>query len=80
MNSDNHNHNQQQHQHQRDDPCVDQLYQLFQSCDTTGNGLLGTDELFELLQLLQLDDHQTNFIITNLIGNDLFAKVSHLRD
>jgi hypothetical protein len=61
---------------ERDDTYVAQLYQVFKSCDIFGNGLLGNDELFQLCMRLQLDDKQTNFIITNLIGNDLIAKVS----
>ena len=61
----------------RDDTYVAQLYQVFNSCDLYGTGLLGEDELFNLCMRLQLDDTQTNYIITNLIGNDIIAKVSH---
>lgn len=60
------------------DTYVEQLFQVFKSCDVGGSGLLGNDELFELCMRLQLDDQQTNFIITNLIGNDLIAKVSFI--
>ena len=61
---------------ERDDTYVAQLYQVFKSCDLYGTGLLGEDELFNLCMRLQLDDRQTNYIITNLIGNDILAKVS----
>lgn len=60
---------------ERDDTYVAQLYQVFKSCDIYGTGLLGEDELFNLCMRLQLDDQQTNYIITNLIGNDIIAKV-----
>ncbi|CAG2103223.1 unnamed protein product [Medioppia subpectinata] len=60
----------------RDDTYVAQLYQVFNSCDIYGTGLLGEDELFTLCMRLQLDDKQTNYIITNLIGNDIIAKIN----
>ncbi|CAG2159096.1 unnamed protein product [Oppiella nova] len=60
----------------RDDTYVAQLYQVFNSCDLYGTGLLGEDELFNLCMRLQLDDTQTNYIITNLIGNDIIAKIN----
>jgi len=62
---------------ERDETYVGQLFEVFKSCDIFGTGLLGNDELFQLCMRLQLDDQQTNFIITNLIGNDLIAKVSY---
>lgn len=64
---------------ERDDTYVAQLYQVFKSCDIYGTGLLGEDELFNLCMRLQLDDRQTNYIITNLIGDDIIAKVSDTR-
>ena len=56
---------------------VEKLYQVFISCDTSGRGFLGNDELTALCDKLQLDDQQTNFVLNQLVCDDPFAQVRY---
>lgn len=56
---------------------VEQLRQLFNSCDVHGSGFLGKDELFDLCDKLQLDEEQSYFILDRVVNeDDPIARVS----
>ena len=60
----------------KEDVYVRYLHQLFRSCDSRGDGLLGKDEVSELCDKLQLTDSQFWYISDRLIGDDVLIKVS----
>lgn len=61
---------------EKEDIYVRYLHQLFRSCDTRGDGLLGKEEISELCDKLQLTDSQFWYISDRLIGDDILIKVS----
>jgi len=48
------------------DMYIAQLREVFESCDQTGSGKLGSKELFILCEKLQLED-QSDFLVTELL-------------
>ncbi|XP_078005811.1 ninein-like protein isoform X7 [Phascolarctos cinereus] len=54
---------------------VSQLKEVYSSCDTTGTGYLGKEELTELCQKLHLE-RQLPLLLQTLLGNDHFARVN----
>ncbi|XP_036608254.1 ninein-like protein [Trichosurus vulpecula] len=54
---------------------VSQLKEVYSSCDTTGTGYLGKEELTELCQKLHLEG-QLPLLLQTLLGNDHFARVN----
>jgi hypothetical protein len=59
-----------------EDIYVRYLHQLFHSCDTRGDGLLGKEEISQLCDKLQLTDPQFWYISDRLIGDDTLIQVS----
>ncbi|XP_022237498.1 ninein-like protein isoform X2 [Limulus polyphemus] len=57
------------------DTYVAQLREVFESCDTTGTGYLGQDEMTSLCQKLQLTD-QVNIFVKHLLGSDPKARIA----
>lgn len=56
---------------------LNQLHELFNSCDVNGSGFLGKDELIDLCEKLALDDDQSDYILDhNCVNDDPIAKVS----
>lgn len=58
-----------------EDSYVHQLHQVFRSCDTRGDGLLGRDEVVQLCHKLQLTEQQSWYISDRLIGTDILIKI-----
>ena len=56
------------------DVYVAQLREVFDSCDTSGNGYLTREELIELCQKLQLDD-QVPKLLAQLLGDNKDGQV-----
>ncbi|XP_074143800.1 ninein-like protein isoform X1 [Sminthopsis crassicaudata] len=54
---------------------VAQLKEVYSSCDPTGTGYLGKEELTELCQKLHLE-RQLPLLLQTLLGNDHFARVN----
>ncbi|XP_027709752.1 ninein-like protein isoform X3 [Vombatus ursinus] len=54
---------------------VSQLKEVYLSCDTTGTGYLGKEELTELCQKLHLE-RRLPLLLQTLLGNDHFARVN----
>uniref|UniRef100_G3WY30 Ninein-like protein n=1 Tax=Sarcophilus harrisii TaxID=9305 RepID=G3WY30_SARHA len=54
---------------------VAQLKEVYSSCDATGTGYLGKEELTELCQKLHLE-RQLPLLLQTLLGNDHFARVN----
>ncbi|XP_068931651.1 ninein-like protein isoform X4 [Petaurus breviceps papuanus] len=54
---------------------VSQLKEVYSSCDTTGTGYLGKEDLTELCRKLHLE-RQLPLLLQTLLGNDHFARVN----
>ncbi|XP_072490750.1 ninein-like protein isoform X2 [Notamacropus eugenii] len=54
---------------------VSQLKEVYSSCDTTGTGYLGKEDLTELCRKLHLE-RQLPLLLRTLLGNDHFARVN----
>ena len=57
------------------DVYVDQLHEVFESCDKDGVGMLTQKQLQELCKRLQVE-HETDLLVEQLLGDNVNGRVS----